>query len=318
MFYNMYKEVKKYMKFEIMIGILFELLSKKCVKAKYLAEKYEVSVRSIYRYINSLELAGVPLYTVRGNRGGFSIVDTYRLGSTFLTAQEFEQTINSLSAIVGSVPNKILSNVILKLKANSKNEYNQFNVKGGNLIIDASPWGDAVGYKSKLSLISESIEKSLPLSIIYHDRNGEISERVIEPHVIVFKQGLWYVYAYCTLRKTFRFFKTGRIESANLLNKPFIRKDLPDSAPPLNWQDDASMIDVEFLVDKSVLSDVEEWLGIENVNEIKGKHLAFAKLPYDKGLVSKIMSFGSKVKVLSPKVLIDDVKANAVDILKNY
>ena len=78
------------------------------------------------------------------------------------------------------------------------------------------------------------------------------------------------------------------------------------------------VITFELLVDKSVLSDVEEWLGIENVNEIKGKHLAFAKLPYDKGLVSKIMSFGSKVKVLSPKVLIDDVKANAVDILKNY
>ena len=64
------------MKYEIMIGILIQLLGKKCVSAKYLAEKFGVSVRSIYRYIDAIDAAGVPIYTVRGNNGGFSIVDT--------------------------------------------------------------------------------------------------------------------------------------------------------------------------------------------------------------------------------------------------
>ena len=117
------------MKYEIMLKILFELLAKKCVKASYLAEKFEVSVRSIHRYINCLEMAGVPLYTVRGNNGGFSIVDTYKLSATFMTKAEFDQTITALNAITDSVPNSTLNNVISKLKAVAKNEYNSFDIK---------------------------------------------------------------------------------------------------------------------------------------------------------------------------------------------
>jgi predicted DNA-binding transcriptional regulator YafY len=73
------------MKFEIMMCVLFELMSKKCVKASYLADKYEVSVRSIHRYINELEMAGVPIYTMRGNQGGFAIIDTFKFSSSFFT-----------------------------------------------------------------------------------------------------------------------------------------------------------------------------------------------------------------------------------------
>lgn len=306
------------MKFEIMLGILFELLSKKCVTAKYLSQKYEVSVRTIYRYISSLEMAGVPIYTIRGNMGGFSIVDTYKLSSTFMTVSEFEHTIATLTAINSGVPDKILSAVILKLKASVKNEYSGFDVKGGNLIIDGGPWGDTLGYKSKLALISQSIESSLSLNICYHDRNGEISERIIEPHFIVFKQGLWYVYAYCNLRKDFRFFKTGRIQSATLLKTPFVRQNIKREDMPLNWHENTQVEAIEFIVNKAVLSDVEEWIGVENVKLINGKHIALAHLPYDKGLVSKLMSYGSDVIILSPKKLKDEIKKTAQDILKNY
>lgn len=307
------------MKYEIMLKILFELLSKKCVKANYLAEKFEVSVRSIHRYITCLELAGVPIYTVRGNNGGFAIIDTYKLSSTFMTVSEFEQTINALTAITESVPNKSLTSVISKLKAVVKNEYSGFDIKSGNLIIDAGPWGDTVGYKSKLTVIQKSIEERKVLSIRYHDRNGDVTERNVEPHVIVFKQGLWYVYAYCRLRQDFRFFKTGRIEQANMLDEQFSRREMKNSDLPLNfWENNVISQDVTLEIDKSVLSDVEEWLGIENVSEKNGKFIAEAKLPFDNGLASKIMSFGSGIKVLSPNSLKEQIKSCAKSILENY
>ena len=306
------------MKFEIMLGVLFELLSKKSVTAKYLAEKYEVSTRSIYRYVSSLEMAGIPLYTIRGNKGGFAIVDTYKLSSTFMTVSEFEHTISTLTAINSGVPDKILSNVILKLKANLKNEYSGFDVKGGNLIIDGGPWGDTIGYKSKLSVISQSIENNKPLSITYHDRNGEVTERTIEPHFVVFKQGLWYVYAYCNLRKEFRFFKLGRIEQATLLNASFIRHEITKDDLPLNWHDNVIAEEIEFEFSSSIASDIEEWLGVENTTKINGKNLAHAHLPFDNGLVSKLMSYGANVKVLAPKKLVLEIKKNAQEILNNY
>lgn len=307
------------MKYEIMLRILFELLSKKCVKASYLAEKYEVSVRSIHRYINCLELAGVPIYTVRGNNGGFSIIDTYKLGATFMTKKEFEQTINTLTAITESVPNAEITNVINKLKATSRHEYGNYDIKSGNLIIDAGPWGDTIGYKAKLSVIQKSIENNDKLSITYHDRNGDKTTRVIEPHMIVFKQGLWYVFAYCNLRNSFRFFKTGRIEQATILNEKFVRRDLSNVELPLNfWQSSVETTDVIMEINKNCVSDIEEWLGIENVMFRNDKYIAEAKLPFDNGLISKIMSYGDNVKVLAPKELVNEIKYCAQNIIKRY
>ena len=66
------------MKYELMLKILFELLSKKSVQASYLANKYEISVRSVYRYINCIDYAGIPIYTKRGNNGGFYILENLR------------------------------------------------------------------------------------------------------------------------------------------------------------------------------------------------------------------------------------------------
>jgi predicted DNA-binding transcriptional regulator YafY len=302
-----------------MLKILFELLSKKCVSATYLAEKYEVSKRSIYRYINALEMAGVPLYTIRGNGGGFSIVDTYKLRSTFITKQEFEQTINALQAITDSVPNKNLDSVISKLSATMKNEIADLSIKSGNLIIDAGPWGDTVGYKSKLVTIEKAIEQNLKLEIKYHDRNGTVSERIIEPHVIVFKQGLWYVYGFCYLRNEFRFFKTGRIEYANLSNEHFTRREINKTDLPLNfWHNSIETQEITMEISKKYLSDVEEWLGIENVSENNGKFLATVNLPYDDGLVSKIMSFGNGIKVVSPKELKEKIKNIAKELINEY
>lgn len=307
------------MKYEIMIGILFDLLSKKCVSAKYLADKYEVSLRSIYRYINSLELAGVPLYTVRGKGGGFSIVDTYKLSSTFLTREEFENTINALNVILEGVPNKSLESVVNKLKSNIKNDYYGFSIKNGSLVVDGGPWGDSLGYKNKLSVIQKSIDNNLQLNIKYHDRNGEITERIIEPHTIVFKQGLWYVYAYCNLRKEFRLFKTGRIHSATILKTKFIKQNTDKIDEVLDyWKNLENQDEISFKINKSVLSDVEEWLGIENVEEIKDEYFAKAKLPIDNGLVSKILGFGDGIEILAPKSLKKMIIEKAENVINLY
>ena len=307
------------MKYEIILGILFDLLSKKVVNAKYLSEKYEVSTRSIYRYIEVLDGAGVPIYTIRGNQGGFSIVDSYKLSSYFFTKEELEKVIGTLEGIVQGVPNKTLTKVIDKLKSNLKYSADDLLLKSGNLIIDAGPWGNAVGYKTKLAVVQKAIDENLVLDIKYHDRDGIITDRKIHPHVIVFKQGLWYVYAYCNLRNRFRFFKIGRIEQAKITEEKFQRKNLTKEEIPLNFFDNAiNTENVVLEIDRKYLSDVEEWLGIENVKQINGKFIADVNLPYDGGLVSKIMSFADGVTVIAPEKLVDEIKTYSEKILKKY
>ena len=307
------------MKYEIMLSILFDMLSKKSVKAAYLADKYGISVRTVHRYIASMEAAGVPVYTIRGNGGGFSIIDTYKLPATFMTEAEFEHTINTLSALNNGLTDKVLSSAITKLKAVRKNEYSGFDIKSGNLVIDGGPWGDTVGYKSKLNVIRKCIDEKLQLDITYHDRNGEITERTIEPHVLVFKQGLWYVYAFCRLRNDFRFFKTGRIAAAKITSTHFERQDVSDLMLPFDsWFTGVETISVAMQVEKSCLSEIEEWLGVENVNEENGGFVARANLPDDEGLLSKIMSYGNGLKVLEPKSLKDKIKDRIKQIYDLY
>lgn len=307
------------MKYEIMLSILFDMLSKKTVKAAYLADKYGISVRTVHRYIASMEAAGVPVYTIRGNGGGFSIIDTYKLPATFMTEAEFEHTINTLSALNNGLTDKVLSSAITKLKAVRKNEYSGFDIKSGNLVIDGGPWGDTVGYKSKLNVIRKCIDEKLQLDITYHDRNGEITERTIEPHVLVFKQGLWYVYAFCRLRNDFRFFKTGRIAAAKITPNHFERQDVSDLMLPFDsWFTGVETISVAMQVEKSCLSEIEEWLGVENVNEENGGFVARANLPDDEGLLSKIMSYGNGLKVLEPKSLKDKIKDRIKQIYDLY
>ncbi|MBE5756449.1 MAG: WYL domain-containing protein [Clostridiales bacterium] len=305
------------MKYELMLRILFELLSKKTVQASYLAEKYEISTRTVYRYISCIEYAGIPIYTKRGNAGGFCIMENYRLPASFLTKKEFNETISALKGINEHVENKTITSVINKLFSLTKKEYYDFDIKNGHLIIDSTSWGDTSEHKDKLTMIENGIENNLILEIDYLDRNGERSKRLIEPHNIVLKQGLWYVFAYCNLRNEFRLFKIGRIEKINTLKDTFVKRPIPDVLPFENWYatDNAEL--VEFIVDEKIVADVEEWLGVNNVK--KGEKItAKAVLPIDDILIGKILSFGDGLKVVSPKKLKKDIKKKIEDIIKYY
>ena len=305
------------MKFTIMTGILFELLSKKMLSATYLANKYEVTTRTIYRYIEELSLSGVPIETVRGANGGFKIMDTFKLAGSFLTMTEYEAVVNSLNAIYAEVKGDALESAINKLTS-AKRGYGAVNVKTGNLVIDAGAWCEEAGYKDKLSKINGAIDDGNIVEFIYHNRNGEKSNRRIEPHTIVFKEGMWYVYAWCYAREEFRFFKIGRMSEIAVLSDKFSRRVLPDHLPFEGWYNGNDLIDVTLKVDKDTISAVEEWLGVENIIKEGDLFLASAKLHDEPSLVGKIMSLGKGVKVLSPNSLKTKIKSAIEELKNNY
>lgn len=303
------------MKYEIMIRILFDLLSKSVVSASYLAKKYEVTTRTVYRYIDSLSLAGVPVEPIRGQAGGYKISDHFKITTGFLTSKEYEVVLSTLTAICNEVGDKDLESAIDKLKSVKRNT--GINIKAGNLVIDAGPWSGTTGYKEKLSALSDATDDSVLVNIIYHDRSGDISERVIEPHTIAFKEGMWYVYAYCSKREDFRFFKVSRIAGFAVTDIHFNRREV-QALPFDGWYENSSNITVEFSISPSVVSDVEEWLGVENVISSGDGFYAKVSIPDDGGLISKITSFGKGIKVVSPQSLIDRIKENVAQIIDNY
>ena len=302
------------MKYEIMTGILFELLAKKSVSATELSKKYGVTPRTIYRYIDDLSFAGVPVETIRGASGGFKIMDHFKLASSFLTKSEYDAVLSALTAIYGELPDEVMESAINKLKS-TKRGVSSVDVKTGNLVIDAGAWCDSFSHKEKLLSINLAIDKSCLVKFGYHDRNGAVSERIVEPHTIIFKEGTWYFYAYCHTRQAFRFFKVGRVSGLTVLEETFTRRELPNKLPFEGWYENSTLTTVTLKVEKDALQGVEEWLGVENIKQKEDYFIATADLPDEQSLIGKILSLGNGVKVLAPLELKIKVK-KAIDELK--
>jgi len=308
------------MNLTLFLDILFTLLAKKNVTSKYLAEKFEVSRRTIYRYIERLSISGVPLWISRGRNGGISIPDTYKLPSGFLNKDELENTLSAINTINNQVPNISLQKAALKLSAQLKNS-NEGKYTYGNIIFDCGSWANPDAFKIKLSTLENALSKNFVIQIEYHDRDGEVSRRKVEPHILIFKQGIWYLFAFCRMRNDYRFFKVSRIRYALVTEEKFIKKDLSNYELPFNnWynSDNSKKIEIKFKIEKSALSDAEEWLGIENIINKDGSFYAIVKLPDENSLIPKIISFGKDLKVLFPESLKNNIKQYLNSMSKIY
>lgn len=302
------------MKYQTMFEIMMMLLNRRTMTAQQIADRYEISTRSVYRYIQELEICGIPVNVSRGRYGGISLADTFRLPAGFFTREEYSSTINALKAMCSQVSDKSLLTALEKLQAQQKSEKRGLSVSG-NIIVDGGTWGDIKKFSEKMKVCETAVNESKSLIIDYISREGEHSKRVIDPHVLVFKQNVWYVYAFCHTKQTFRTFKIGRIKNASFTGKTFVKKQFNRDEINLNfYYTNENLIDVTLEIEQKSLADAEEWLGIDNI-EPRGKAFtASVILPDDGGLVNKILSYGGEVKVLEPLELKERVKQAAKKI----
>ncbi len=307
------------MKIQYLIEILFLLLSREKVSAKYVADRFSISTRTAYRYFDELSLC-VPIYNERGRNGGYSISKTFKIPSTYLGVDESDFLLNLLNGMNNEITSPILQRIIDKLSSIAKKSKSDLSIDFGNLIIDGGPWGNTDSYKETLTFLESCIEGLQVITIDYRDRSGLSSRRDIEPHTIILKQGLWYCYAYCHLRKEFRLFKIGRIEGAILTGKTFTRRSTDNVKDTLKeWYEHLVCEEMELVIDATVKADVEEWLGVDKVyTKPNGEILASASLPIDSTVSSKILSYGNKVKVVAPLKLKEMVISTAKAVAKLY
>ena len=300
------------MKSQIILEMLFILLRERKVRAVDLANRFEISVRSVYRYVDELTVAGVPIDLQRGAGGGITISDAYKLPRGFMTREEYGRAIEAIRAMNEQLRDETLSSVISKLTAQLKTERRE--PISGNILVDGGTWGDERKFSEKLSFFQRAIDERLAVEIEYFDRGGERSKRVILPHLLVLKQNVWYVYAHCRMRGAFRLFKLGRVrtvkETGELFERiPFDRKDVP-----LSFWDSEKTVSASFEIAPEALPYMEEWLGVDNISKQEETFVANVVLPDDESLVGKILSLGSGLKVLSPASLAARVREEAVKI----
>ena len=299
-----------------MLKILMQLLSKKKITAKEIAERYEISVRSVYRYVEELTVCGVPIDVARGRYGGLTVADTFRLPTGYFTREEYAAAINALDAMASQVHDKNIISAREKLESRKKNERAGSSVSG-NIIVDGGTWGDTKKFSDKMLVVEQAVNEAKSLMIDYISREGEHSRRVIDPYVLIFKQNVWYVYAFCHTKQDFRTFKIGRIKQASFTGRTFEKREISRSEIPLDfYYSTDKLTSVTLEIEKASLADAEEWLGIDNIEPRGNSFVADVTLPDDSQLVGKILSYGGAIRVLSPKDLKEKVLAAAQKIAR--
>ena len=170
-----------------------------------------------------------------------------------------------------------------------------------------------------MRLLEECILDGTILEIEYNSRKGIYTRRKIEPHVLVFKQGVWYVFAFCRKQRAFRLFRLGRMVSIVVTEEKFNRRPVEKEDIPLAYWTDEKTEPVRLAFNEDGFADALDWLGRENLEEnADGEWIADLSLPFDDELIKKLVGFGKRVKVLSPVALKERVKETAKEILALY
>ncbi|WP_167957247.1 helix-turn-helix transcriptional regulator [Anaerosporobacter faecicola] len=300
------------MKIDRLIGILSILLQQDKVTAPYLAEKFEVSRRTINRDIEDLCQAGIPLVTTQGQSGGISIMEGYRMERTLLSSMEMQAILTGLQSLDTVSGTNRYQQLMNKL---SVKETNNLSMSNG-IMINLSSW-----YKSslapKIELIRDAITQNQIITFTYCSPNGENVKR-IEPYLLLFQWSSWYVWGYCLQNKDFRLYKIQRILALQNTLERFSPRALPE-VPLLPEPLGPLSISITARFDPSVKWRLIDDYGPDFLQEEEDGHLLFQfDFTNRKHLLHWLMSFGDKVELLEPADIKEELCQNAENILRIY
>ncbi|MDO5980317.1 helix-turn-helix transcriptional regulator [Flavivirga spongiicola] len=202
-------------------SILIQLQSKKVVTAKEIADRFEISLRTVYRDIKTLEEAGVPIGSENGI--GYFIVDGYSLPPVMITEEEANALIVSEKLISNQGDASLIkdfNSILIKIKSVLRSFEKENIAKLENRIIPS--YKKDVFESNWLSQIQKSITNGKVLTISYHSiYKNEETLREIEPLGVYYTDKAWIVIAYCRLRKDIREFRLDRILKINSTSQTF-------------------------------------------------------------------------------------------------
>ncbi|MBQ8882434.1 MAG: YafY family transcriptional regulator [Clostridia bacterium] len=301
----------------VMFGILINILLRKKVTRRYLAEKFEISERSVARYIDRLAESGIPIYSLRGPLGGYSISAEFQFDKNFFTKEERSRIITCLRS-VEQFDDRINSSIIDKLTYTAKRAKDeQYFLNTDSIIIDSAPWNNTSSYRAKIETLQKAIADKNTVEFVYVDRYEMRTSRLFDPYKIVLKESIWYVYGWCHKRCDFRLFKLARITALNDTDLHFEEKPNDVYEKLKGNFDDIELINIEIEFASTILGDIEEWLGFDSIVERGAKYVAHASVYSGRVLVNKLLSFGASIKILSPAFLREEVLYECKRILRN-
>lgn len=290
--------------------IVYILLDKKTITARALSEHFEVSKRTIYRDMEILSQAGIPIYTTKGKGGGISVLPEFVLNKSILSDSEQNEILSalqSLNALSGSPVDPVLNKMATLFKKDNANWID----------VDFSNWGSDEKEREKFTVVKNGILDRTVVSFDYYSSYGEKSTRLIEPLKLLFKSQSWYLYGYCRLKCDYRIFKITWIRNISATDELFER-----TIPNDIWTEDeyiGEMLTLTLKFDSEMAYRLYDEFSSEDIEpNLDGRFTVRTVVPKSDWIYGYIMSFGEHVEVLEPQFVKNEIKNKYEKVLKKY
>jgi predicted DNA-binding transcriptional regulator YafY len=308
------------MKIDRLVSIIMILLDKKRIGAQELAKSFEVSPRTIYRDIDTINMAGIPVCSIPGVGGGFEIMQNYKIDKNVFTTTDLSAILMGLSSISNMIRGDELVNALAKVKSFiPADRAKDIELKTNQIYIDLSPWMGNRNIQDYLETIKTALQERKLLSFEYADRYGNITARTAEPYQLVLKSSHWYCYGYCHKRKDFRLFKLSRMSNLQKNKDSFTPRDY--KKPQIEFHDilESMQTTIKIRIHTSVMERVLDFCTHENVLKDDDEHF-MVNFPFieNEYYYNILLSFGDKCECLEPLRIRTEMKRRIHEIAAIY
>ena len=290
------------MKVDRLVSIIMILLEKKRIGAQELADMFEVSPRTIYRDIDAINMAGIPVRSMPGVGGGFEIMQEYKIDKKIFSTSDLSAIMMGLSGLSSMIRGDELVNALAKVKSFIPVDVaKDIELKTNQIYIDLSPWMNNTDIQPQLESIKMALQESRLLSFEYVDRYGNKTSRIVEPYQLVLKSNRWYFQGYCYKRNDFRLFKLSRISDLHVQEQLFIPRDY--QKPQLDFGNMLITMQTEIIIriHKTIMDRVLDYCTYEHFSPDGDEHY-IVRFPFIENdyYYNILLSFGDKCECLEP------------------
>lgn len=300
------------MKINRLLEIVILLLNKETITARELSERFNVSIRTIYRDVEELSLSGIPVYMSKGKGGGISLLEEYTLDKNIFTEEERNNLIVALDTL-NSTEHIALQGTLEKVNSIFGN-----GNKKNWIEVDLKQWGNKNKNNESFEMLKEAIFENQTIEFEYVNTKNIKSKRKVEPYKILYKGQSWYFFGFCLEKQDFRLFKLSRIRNMSKCNKHFLLREIEEKQIDKSEEYKPKLIKLVLKFNKKMLYHIFDYYDDEEIIKTEDGYIVNVEYPYDEWIYSHILSYGSNVEILEPSFIREEIEKKIEKMVNIY
>lgn len=309
------------MRIDRLLSITIMLLSRRSVTAQQLAERFDVTVRTVYRDMEALNAAGIPVVSYQGAGGGYCLMENYRIDRQVFSLDDMLSITAAFKGLNATLSHNHFQQLIEKIDSLIPPDKKEgLQKRSEPLAFDMSQWGppDERLNTCMRDLYTAAVDRCA-VRFSYYASSGGTSTRTVEPVTVLCKSFSWYLFAFCRLRKDYRLFKLCRISELTILQEQFSPHDVSYQDTIGDSQKKQKAVHLLLRFAPSRRAQVEEYFhGCSVDTQSDGRLQVSFCIPEDEWVYGMILSYGPDVEVVEPDHIRTVIADRAEKIGKIY